>query len=81
MGGELFLFPGKEPKLEMLGVFLKIYNFISEEMNIDSQEKGFGKDSTAGSKDKKRNEGNYDLEKIVVKNEIGVKEVCGFKKP
>lgn len=80
MGGELFLFPGKEPKLEMLGVFLKIYNFISEEMNIDSQEKGFGEDGTTGSKDKKGNEGNDDLKKIVVKNEISVKEVGGFKK-
>ena len=49
-------------------------------MNIDSQEKGFGKDGTTGSKDKKGNEGNDDLKKIVVKNEISVEEMGGFKK-
>jgi len=76
----LFFLSGKEPKLEMLGVFLKIYNFVGEEMNVDSEKKSFGKDSTTWGKDKKRNESNNNLEKIVMKNKISVKKMGRFKK-
>lgn len=75
----MFLFPGKKPKFEMLGIFQKIFYFIGKKVDVDGEEKGFGKNAAAGGKDKKRNKSNDNLKKIVVKNEVIVIKMGGFK--
>jgi len=48
-------------------------------MNINSQKEGFGKYTATWGENKKRNESNNNLKKIMVKNEIVVSKVGRFE--